>query len=1407
MAALMEIIIKAIDKASDVSKKVENNLKGLGDKTSKALDKATTSGSRFTQSLQQTGITGQSAYAQLTRKQQEYLQGLSKGQALTDRLGISGTRMGKVIASGYDTVHNAVNRVKSGVETLKSRIESTTVGQKLITGWDTIKTKVSTVAQAIRTGIGNALDTAKSKVESLNSRMGELGTVITSAFGALGMGSIYEMTIGLAMVRERMTTLMTATMGSAQASKEFVGYLDKMTDSSLVSLNDLGNAMAKIKMSTGMTNAELKLIAPTVNDIGQRALMMGKSTGEAQELMVAAFRGLNGEFEMLKSNFGITRQSLIDAGWSGAADDVAGYNTALQKVLENGGSMETMLESTEGQIQLVKKGFSTAGRQIGETFIPAIKVILGFMVHLKNTNPVVFKLVIVTGALVSAFALLLPVLGVIIGSFKSLLIFLGLVQGAENATTLATIKSTVATKARAAADKIAGAARAIHAAATGAHTTVTEVGTMATIKATLAQWKLNLAFLANPVMIVVLAIIALVAILAILYHKNETVRNAINWLWSGLQQLGGYIMGGLTAAWNAIVGTLTWFWGILTTVWDVLQNNPIAQIVTALLTFTNPVLFVITHFELVKSVVLMLWAKLQEFAGYVSSTFISAWDSITTALSPLITALSGLWDALMRLFGAMGQNKAEETSNTFSMLAGAATAVYNAISWLAGIVGGALKQVFDALYPILVQVATIIGGYFAAVWKTIGGVIMAVIGHFTRVINILTDLVEGNITAGEALGQIWESTKTLLLEIIMSIWEGIGQFVFNMIQAGINAAMGFVNNIILWLMQLPGQLWMWLLQTIMQINMWALNIRQQAINAGIGFITGLINHIRNLPGQIWAWLVLAAQRIVAFANAARERARQAGIQILNGIIDNVKKAPERVYNELLRIGQRILSAGGWLFDQAKALGQRIYNGLLAGLGISSPGYMYYAMAGELDLLDQILDDNQKLLGDKAQSIGDTIQSNFNPDLTMGAVELQTINTSTPEIPVPPTSIVDAQLPENHSAQIIADANLTQTGVTSAYNLMSSTVTSSVNSMVNNDKSSWLKIKNNTNTQLAAIRNSTKNVTGEMVGAWDTMKDGIISNAEKIRSTSSQRIQSLSINIRTFYDKLINPRKWFAGPAPSNISSSGGSKSISRSINFAGPNSSEDLLDSFLWHEAPCTDCYAGGWSFSEPNNTRIQDTLHGYNVTLPDITGLNVGDFKNTTNPLMGSMKLFEAVAENLISKTGYDFYYNGRYSNLEALDRGRFNCWDGAEIMIGLANAMGIPASMIWGKWGNIGHVAAVVGGKIFDTTQRQKRGVWRGAPGVSFGGPGPSSRGFQDNDGTGNVIELKEKIDLTLTVDLEGVPDGIDENKLIRILKVLINDSDLVKKLVKDRNFQDLLKIELAKSKNRTNRASGSI
>ena len=70
MAALMEIIIRAVDKASEVADKVQGKFSGMGDKVSKSIDKAANSTEKLSQAYQKMGTNGMSAYAQLTPKQQ-----------------------------------------------------------------------------------------------------------------------------------------------------------------------------------------------------------------------------------------------------------------------------------------------------------------------------------------------------------------------------------------------------------------------------------------------------------------------------------------------------------------------------------------------------------------------------------------------------------------------------------------------------------------------------------------------------------------------------------------------------------------------------------------------------------------------------------------------------------------------------------------------------------------------------------------------------------------------------------------------------------------------------------------------------------------------------------------------------------------------------------------------------------------------------------------------------------------------------------------------------------------------------------------------------------------------------------------------------------------------------------------
>lgn len=897
MAALMEIIIRGIDKASEVAEKVESKMTGMGNKISNAMEKAAISGDRFTQKVDNMATNGMSAYAQMDLKQQQYLQGLSKGQALLDRMGISGSKAGRVIAAGIDFADNSINRVKSSVDTLKTKIQSTTVGNALITGFNTVSNKVTEVGNKIKTSLGKGLDTVKTKVENLQNSMGELGMYVTSAFGALGMGSIYQATVGLAMIRERMTTLMSATMGNKAAATDFVNSLDQMTNNSLVSLNDLGMAMSKIKMSTGMTNEQLKQISPTVNDIGQRALLMGKDTTEAQDLMVAGFRGLNGEFDMLKANFGITRENLIKAGWSGAAADVEGYNKALQKCLEQGGSMSEMMKTTEGQIQIVKKGFSTAGRQIGEAFIPIIVALVNFMVALKQTNPEVFKLMIVGSALVSGFAMLLPVMGAIIGSFKGLYTFLLVDRTATDQLTLSQIRHTASQKASAASTWLQNSAKSVYTAITGGQTAATNASTASSIResvaqkasaaatwvvnaakstytfltsgqvvatiastaamiassaaskaAAAAQWLLNAAMSANPVMIVVIAIIALIAILAILYNRNETVRNAINWLWAGLQQLGSYIYGGLLAAWNALSGALNWIWNGLVQLGGYIMGGLMAAW-NGLVSALSPIIIALG----------LLWAAISKvWTSFASSTAAQAsgfFAQIVGVVSQLWNALVLLGSAIGKVFAAFANSQASQANGIFSQLASTVMALWNALSWLAGLIINALMPYLQILWEFL-------SGAFMAVWVTISGIVMAFINYIATLITILANLISGNITVGQALQQVWGAIKMLLAQVFTSILLGIGQFAMNLISWGVQAASGLLNAFIAYVSQLPGRAWAYFLAFLSYLASLPGQAFGYAASVGSNIINAIAGYLTSLPGRMYQWGVNALQSFI-----------------------------------------------------------------------------------------------------------------------------------------------------------------------------------------------------------------------------------------------------------------------------------------------------------------------------------------------------------------------------------------------------------------------------------------------------------------------------------------------------------------------------------------------------------------
>lgn len=1312
MAALMEIIIKAIDKASDVADKVQGKLTGMGDKASNAMNKASGSSQKFNQELTKMGTNGMNAYAKLSAKQQQYLQGTTKGRMAVDQLGLSGTRMGQLMASGIDRANSAMNTVKQAAGDLKTRLESTTIGSKLISGLETAKEKVTSftsrfdgvrekitsVANTIRTGLGNGLDTLKNKVENINQSFGAMGQVITSAVGMLGMSSIYDLTIGLGLAREQMTTLMIATTKSEKAGKNLVNQLDKITNESVVGLSELGNAMNNVKISTGMTTAEMSKVAPTVDKIGQLAILMGKDVSEAQLLMSNSFKGLNGDFIMLKRSLGITKDMLINAGWSGAKDDVEGYNKALNKVIDDNINLSGVMGSTTAKLEIVKKKFRTAGLTIGNMFVPYIRWAAEAFIGLVEKFPGLTAGIIAIGAGISGFAIALPVLGSVIGSFKSLLMFIGLVKTAEGATTAVTVANTAARWLNTAAIMATTGASYADASAK-ATATVANIGLTASLySAASAAWALAVALLSNPITWVVIAVVALVAILWHLYNTNESVRNALNWLFDGLKQVGGYIYGALLGAWNALAGAIGW-----------------------------------------------VWDGLVYLAGVIHGPLMSAWNAITSAMSPIISALGKLWGALQKVFGGWLNQKGAEANVILGAIAYVAGVVWGAFAKLAEIIGGYLKPHIDNLIIIFTILWDLLGGAFTAVWQTLSASIAGVIDFISNFIIILSDLVAGNITATEFMGLVWDEFAKLLTTLFLAMVNGVGKFTADLIRKAFEAGKGILDGFIQWLSQLPGRAWTLFMQFLGYLSQLPGMAYNRAARVGSSIVQAIRGYLTSLPGQMYNW---GKQAIGRFTNAIID-----SIPGLRGALDMVSslfpKSPpkEGPLSEVTEDGMR-----SWMNSILDAGREVISEFSLDGMGLDLP----------------------------------TTAMSITTPVGVGDVDMPVM---------PAKDIFNTEEITRESSKVIEAANSTKTGAITAFNQMGDTISSSLKRLVGTDKESWRQIKSNSASQLSSMRTTTANATKNMTNAWNTMASQIVGSAQRIRSGSSGQIASLSLNIKTFYGKLINPRSWFAGPGKAGRSEDG-----------------LGILDSFLYLDAPCTDCYAvprptssvgfaGGWDHTTPNLSMIKGRVGRYPVTLPDITGLLAQDFTNTANPLYGKLQLFEAVAEKLIAPTGYDFYYNSRYGVMQALDRGRFNCYDGALILMSLANQLGLGASMAHGWWGNVGHVAAVVGGKIFDTTQRQKRGVWRGSHGVSFG---PAPPHFKPDGGTGD-IRVEEDFNLNLTLDFRNVPDSVDEAYLRTLLMDVINDSEVVRQLIRNRAFMSTLKGEMEKGRLRSRRTGG--
>lgn len=244
------------------------------------------------------------------------------------------------------------------------------------------KDEVSSVTGQIDNEIQSMASSAQAALASMTSGMASISTVSDNLIGSLNNGkSASELIFGTASKAETNKVLVNNMTQTKEAAEELYSTVDKVTDSSLTSMQDLIPALNAFKAATGASDEEIKDITDDMANFGAAVLAQTGSTALAETAMMSLSKGIKGAFAAL-DQYGVSEDALKRTGkWSGDEKDVRGFMDAVTEVM---GSTEALMETNQGLDALIQKAFSRGGKKIGNEFLPVIKDVKRAFIDLDN---------------------------------------------------------------------------------------------------------------------------------------------------------------------------------------------------------------------------------------------------------------------------------------------------------------------------------------------------------------------------------------------------------------------------------------------------------------------------------------------------------------------------------------------------------------------------------------------------------------------------------------------------------------------------------------------------------------------------------------------------------------------------------------------------------------------------------------------------------------------------------------------------------------------------------------------------------------------------------------------------------------------------------------------------------------
>lgn len=233
------------------------------------------------------------------------------------------------------------------------------------------KDEVSNVAKNIDKNVQSMGSRALTAGNDINSGLLQVSSGLDSMVSKVNGGkTAMDNIFGTSSKAETNSVLLKMMSSTSEAASKLNQHVDDVTNSSLVSMQSLIPAMNAFKTATGATDQQIYDATEAMAGFGAKVLAQTGSTELAETAMMDLSKGIKGACASF-DQYGITVDALKSTGlWDGDENDIEGYMAAVQQLT---GDTKELMETNEGLDKQLEKQFSSAGKKLGNEFLPGIK--------------------------------------------------------------------------------------------------------------------------------------------------------------------------------------------------------------------------------------------------------------------------------------------------------------------------------------------------------------------------------------------------------------------------------------------------------------------------------------------------------------------------------------------------------------------------------------------------------------------------------------------------------------------------------------------------------------------------------------------------------------------------------------------------------------------------------------------------------------------------------------------------------------------------------------------------------------------------------------------------------------------------------------------------------------------------